>query len=104
VFEAIFLSILISGWLVAASLPWFALSIATRGRAGLGMLPLCWVAGLTAAFAVPLLGATDASGLKLSFAVAFVVPVVLLAIRRFSATAPVPAPREQVPHGEGESR
>jgi hypothetical protein len=87
VFDAIFLTLIIGGWLIAASAPWFLLSVATRGNAGLGMLPLSWLAGLAGAFAVPLLGANDANGLRLSFAVAFLVPVALLAVRRFSLGA-----------------
>ena len=86
-FEAIFLTLIVGGWLIAASFPWFLLSVATRGNAGLGMLPLSWVAGLAVAFAVPLFGADDGNGLRLSFVVAFLVPAVLLAIRRFSLSA-----------------
>ncbi len=86
-FEAIFLTLIIGGWLIAAAFPWFLLSVVTRGNAGLGMLPVCWLAGLAGAFAVPLLGADDGNGLRLSFAVAFLVPVVLLAVRRFSLGA-----------------
>ena len=115
-FEAIFLTLIIGGWLIAASFPWFLLSVATRGNAGLGMLPLSWLAGLAGAFAVPLLGADDGNGLRLSFAVAFLVPVVLLAVRRFTASAtrelratqklrgsdPVRGP--DVPQGQGDPR
>ena len=86
-FAAIFLTLIIGGWLITASFPWFLLSLATRGNAGLGMLPLSWVAGLAGAFAVPLLGATDGNGLRLSFAAAFGAPVALLTIHRFSRSA-----------------
>jgi hypothetical protein len=39
-FALIFLSLFLLGWLFCAFLPWLAVSVATRGNAGLGM-PLC---------------------------------------------------------------
>lgn len=86
-FTAIFLSLLITGWLICGFVPWLALSIATRGNAGLGNLPLCLFAALVAGLAVPLLGLTNSTGLWLSFLLAFLVPVLLLAARRFSMGA-----------------
>jgi FtsH-binding integral membrane protein len=83
-FTAIFLGWLVAVWLFCAFVPWVALSVATRGNAGLINLPLCLFAGVVGAVAVPLLGMTDATGLWLSFAVAAVVPALLLAVRRFS--------------------
>jgi hypothetical protein len=96
VFDLIFLTLIIGGWLIAATFPWFVLSIATRGRAGLGMLPLCAFAGVVGAFAVPILGADDGNGLKLSFAVAIMVSTVLLALRRFSLGAPQSEARRRI--------
>jgi hypothetical protein len=95
-FEIIALSLLVAGWLVCAYVPWLVLSIATRGNAGLAMLPLCLGAGLTAA--VPLFGVQDVRGLAGSFVVAAAVPAGLLTARRFALGAtpplrqPAPAP------------
>ena len=83
-FTAIFLGFLLAGWLVCAFVPWLAVSVATRGNAGLVNLPLCLFAGVVCAVAVPLLGMTDATGLWLSFGVAVGAPSLLLAARRFS--------------------
>lgn len=83
-FTAIFLGALLFGWSVCAFAPWLALSVATRGNAGLGNLPLCLFAGIVCALAVPLLGMDDVRGLWLSFVVAVVAPSLLLAARRFS--------------------
>ncbi|MCC7364708.1 MAG: hypothetical protein IT303_10075 [Dehalococcoidia bacterium] len=86
-FEAIALTVLVAGWLVCAYLPWFLFSVFTRGHAGLGMLPLCLFAGVVGALAVPILGLRDGTGLVLSFVAAAVVPVALLAARRFAMPA-----------------
>lgn len=83
-FDAIFLSMLFVGWLVCAFVPWLALSVVTRGDAGIGNLPLCLVAGVVAAVAVPLLGMDDATGLWLSFVVAAAAPAILLAVGRYT--------------------
>lgn len=81
-FDLIFLSLFVSGWLVCAFVPWLALSVATRGEAGLGNLPLCLFAGVVGALAVPFLGATGGLGLASSFVVALVAPAALLTLRR----------------------
>jgi hypothetical protein len=86
-FTAIFLGSLVVGWLFCAFVPWLALSVVTRGNAGLINLPICLFAGIVAAVAVPLLGMTEATGLWLSFAVAAAAPALLLAVRRFSMTS-----------------
>ena len=83
-FDFIFLSLFLLGWLVCAFLPWLTLSVATRGDAGLGYLPLCLFAGVVAAVAVPVLGLDDSRGLVLSFVAAAAVPAVLLAVARYS--------------------
>lgn len=83
-YDAIFVSLYVVGWLVSAFVPWLVLSVATRGRAGLAYLPLCLFVGVVAGFAVPIFGLTNALGLWLSFAAAFLVPALLLAARRFS--------------------
>jgi uncharacterized membrane protein len=83
-FNAIFLTIFFAAWALCGFLPWFVLSVATRGNAGLGMLPLCVFAGVVAGPAVPLLGLDNGTGIWVSLVVALVVPSALLAIRRFS--------------------
>lgn len=90
-FDLIFLSLLAVGWLICAYLPWLTLSIATRGRAGLKLLPLCLFAGLVAALAVPILGFDNEIGLGLSFLVAFATPALLLAARRYAHAGTAPA-------------
>jgi hypothetical protein len=83
-FTLIFLGGEIAGWLLCAYLPWLAVSVATKGEAGLGMLGICLFAGLVCAMAVPFLGATDATGLWVSFLVAAAVPALLLTLRRIT--------------------
>ncbi len=82
-FTLIFVSLFLLGWLLAATLPWLAVSVATRGEAGIGMLALCLLAGVVAALAIPLLGASGAAGLWASFPVAAAASALLLAARRF---------------------
>ena len=100
-FELIFVSLFLLGWLFCAFLPWLALSIATRGHAGIGMLPLCLFTGVVAALAVPVLINDGWTGLWLSFVAATLAPAALLAIRRFAADPaltpqpPLPTSRER---------
>ena len=97
-YSAIFVTLYVIGWLICAFIPWLALSVATRGHAGLGILPLCLFAGVIAALAVPVFGLTGATGFWLSFVIAALVPAALLALRRFSLhDAPLgePSPRSQ---------
>lgn len=86
-FTLIFLSLLIAGWLICGFVPWLALSVVTRGNAGLANLPLCLFAAVVSGLAVPLLGLTNSTGLWLSFLLAFLIPVLLLAAWRFSMGA-----------------
>lgn len=88
-YTAIFVSLFLVAWLALAFIPWLAVSVRTRGHAGLLNLPLCLLAGVAGGFAVPLLGLTGSEGVWISMAVAFVAPAVLLAARRFSLGAPV---------------
>jgi hypothetical protein len=83
-FNAIFLTIFFAAWALCGFLPWFVLSVATRGNAGLRMLPLCVFAGIVAGPAVPLLGLDNGTGIWVSLVAALVVPTGLLVIRRFS--------------------
>ncbi len=95
-FTLIFVSLFVVAWLFVASIPWFALSIATRGRAGLINLPLCLFAGLVAGLAVPVLGKDDVAGIWLSMAAALAAPALLLVARRVSLGA-VAAARQPTP-------
>lgn len=83
-FTLVFLTLFALGWLCAAILPWLVLSIATHGAAGLALLPLCLLGGVTAALSVPILGADGATGLWASFPVAAGASALLLAARRFA--------------------
>lgn len=96
-YDAIFVSLYVSGWLICAFLPWLALSVATRGHAGLAYLPLCLFVGVVAGLAVPVFGLTDALGFWLSFVVAFAVPTLILAARRFSLGGREPVPAGHAP-------
>jgi hypothetical protein len=86
-YAAIFLTIFIAGWLICAFIPWLVLSVATRGNAGLGYLPLCLFTGVVAGFGVPVLGLNNLTGLILSFVAAAAAPTLLLALARFSRGA-----------------
>lgn len=83
-FTLIFVSMYLISWLVLGFIPWLALSVATKGNAGLVNLPLCLFAAVVAGLAVPLLGKDDAAGLWLSGVAAIAAPSALLAVRRFS--------------------
>jgi hypothetical protein len=87
VFTLIFIGLFASAWLLLGLAPWLVVSVATRGNAGLGNLPLCMFAGLVGGLAVPLLGKDDLAGIWLSMAAAVVVPSLLLAARRMSLGA-----------------
>ena len=41
-FTLIFLGLIVAGWLILGFVPWLCWSVATRGNAGLGMLPLAF--------------------------------------------------------------
>ncbi len=83
-FDAIFLTIFFGTWAFCGFIPWLVLSVATRGNAGLGMLPLCIFAGVVAGPAVPLLWLDNGTGIWVSLLAALAVPAALLAVRRFS--------------------
>jgi hypothetical protein len=86
-FEVIFLGLLVAGWLVVGVVPWMAVSVATRGEAGLANLPLCLVAAVAGGLLVPLVGLTDGTGLWLSFLAALLLPSGLMLARRLSLGA-----------------
>jgi uncharacterized membrane protein len=91
-FEAIFLTIFFGGWAICGFVPWLALSVVTRGNAGLANLPLCVFAAVVAGPAVPLLGLDNAAGIWVSFLAALLAPSALLAARRFSSAARASVP------------
>jgi len=86
-FEVIFLGLLLAGWLAIGVVPWVAVSVATRGEAGLANLPLCLVASVAGGLLVPVVGLTDATGLWLSFLAALLLPSGLMIARRLSLGA-----------------
>jgi len=97
-FDAIFIALFLAGWLLCAFVPWLALSVLTRGNAGLANLPLCLFAGVVAALAVPVFGLDNAAGIWVSFGASFVAPSLLLTARRFSmGPAPVARPGAMPP-------
>ncbi len=99
-FDAIFLALFVAGWTVAGGLPWLALSVKTRGHAGLPYLPLCMFTGVVAGLAVPIMGLDNTTGIWVSFASAFVAPSLLLVVRRFSLSelsVPQPTPSRKQP-------
>ena len=81
-FEAIFITLYVLGWLALGFVPWLVLSVITRGNAGLRYLPLSMLTGVVGGLAVPLLIRDDGLGLILSFVAALVLPTVVLAIQR----------------------
>ncbi len=86
-FDLIFLGLFVSGWLLCGYIPWVALSVATRGNAGLGNLPLSLFVGLVAGLSVPILFRQDGLGAAISFVTALFAAIALLAARRFAASA-----------------
>lgn len=102
-FELIFVSLYLAGWLICGFLPWLAVSVATRGHAGLPMLPLCLFAGVVGGLSVPVLVRQDAAGLVLSFIAAAVVPSGLMAAQRLALSAKRrEAPEDAAPVGKAE--
>lgn len=91
-FEIIFVSVFVFAWLICGFAPWLVNSVATRGQAGLGNLPLCLLAAVVAGTALPALGANGLSGIWMSLVAAVAVPSLLLAFRRIALRRPAPAP------------
>ncbi len=82
-FDALFITLFVIGWLALGFLPWLALSVATRGNAGMRYLPLSMAAAVIGGLAVPVFR-DDEVGLILSFVVALAFPTLLLTARRVS--------------------
>lgn len=91
-FEAIFISIFVGAWLLCGFVPWLALSVATRGEAGLLNLLLCLFAAVVAGLAVPVAGANGRPGIWISLVAAVVIPSLLLGLRRLSLQRLDPTP------------
>lgn len=97
-FTAIFLSLFLSAWLILGFIPWLVFSVATRGHAGLGMLPLAMATGVIAGLGVPLLGKDDGAGIWWSMVAALAAPTLLMAARKFAVPArhpSIPAARHE---------
>lgn len=94
-FELIFVSLFVAAWLICGFVPWLALSVRTRGGAGLVNLPLCLFAAVVAGLAAPLLGMTGVLGIWISVAAAVAVPSLLLGLRRLSLHDSPSTPRVQ---------
>lgn len=101
-FTLIFVSIFVAAWLFLAFIPWLAVSVFTKGHAGLLNLPLCLFTGLVAALAVPILGMDDLRGVWLSMGAAFGAPAILMTVRRLSLE-PSRRPHPAIPT-EGETK
>lgn len=86
-FTAIFVALFVSAWVLCGTGVWLAASVATRGGAGLGMLPVAMAAGVVGGLAVPLLVRDDLAGLWMSFALAAALPGMLLVTRAFAGSA-----------------
>jgi branched-subunit amino acid transport protein AzlD len=82
-FNLLFITLYVLGWLALGFLPWLVLSVTTRGNAGLRYLPLSMGAGVVGGLAVPIFR-DDGLGLILSFVVALAFPTLLLTARRAS--------------------
>lgn len=94
-FSILAMTVLVAGWLTVGTFAWLAVSVATRGNAGLAMLPLAWFCAVVAALIVPMLGFTGGGGLFGSFVVALVAPLALLGARRLAMRAQHGEPRSQ---------
>ena len=82
-FYLLFITLYVLGWLALGFLPWLALSVITRGNAGLRYLPLSMGAGVVGGLVVPFIR-DDELGLILSFVVALALPTLLLAAQRLA--------------------
>ena len=82
-FDAIFITLFVLGWLALGFVPWLVLSVATRGDAGMRYLLPSMAAGVIGGLAVSLVR-DDGLGLSLSFVVAFAFPTLLLTAQRVS--------------------
>lgn len=83
-FTLIFGGMFVIGWSICGLIPWLIASTATRGNAGLSLLPLGIFAANVAAVTVPLVGFDGSGGLQASFVVAFLASAAIMLVRRFA--------------------
>lgn len=86
-FTAIFVAVFVGAWAICGAGAWLVAAVATRGNAGLGMLPVAMATGIVAGLAVPLLARDDGVGLAMSLAGAVAMPAALLGARFFARPA-----------------
>ena len=86
-FENIFVTVFVAAWVSCGAFAWLVFSAASRGKAGLGFLPISMAAGLVGGLSVPLLLRDDAWGIPLSVFAACALPAVLLGARKYSLFA-----------------
>lgn len=82
-FDALFITFFVIGWLALGFVPWLVLSVATRGNAGMRYLLPSMAAGVIGGLVVSFVR-DDGLGLILSFVVALAFPTLLLTVRRIS--------------------
>ncbi len=80
-FDALFITLFVLGWLALGFVPWLVLSVATRGNAGIRYLLPSMAAGAVGGVVVSFIR-DDGFGLILSFVVALAFPTLLLTARR----------------------
>ena len=80
-FDALFITLFVLGWLALGFVPWLVLSVATRGNAGIRYLLPSMAAGAVGGVVVSFIR-DDGLGLILSFVVALAFPTLLLTARR----------------------
>jgi len=90
VFTALFLALFIGAWAVCGAGAWLGLAVATRGHAGLAMLPVAMAAGVVGGLAVPLLARDDVAGLWASLVASVLLPGALLGARALARSATRP--------------
>jgi len=86
-FDLIVGTLFVVTWSAIGIVPWLAVSVITRGHAGMAMLPLCMLASLAGGMLVPFLGFTAASGIWLSFIAALALSSLTILARRFAGPA-----------------
>ncbi len=82
-FDALFITLFVIGWLALGFVPWLVLSVATGGNAGMRYLLPSMAAGAVGGLLVSFVR-DDGLGLILSFVVALAFPTLLLTVRRIS--------------------
>lgn len=89
-FDALFIGLFVLGWFACGTLAWLVGSVATRGNAGLGTLPLAGVAAVAGGLVVPFVGFTGVGGLAGSFVAATGFAALVTFARIYSRSARTP--------------